>query len=129
MQCPISKFYPTLTPLPHHILLEPILPYPGGLRKIRPKCPTKFGRNDPGRNYLDRNDPGPKRLRAEMTQGRNNPNSVLLCLRKVVVPKQKWKSTNGRGKRFFKTPLSSCDRMHNYSSPIHCCFFTRDTNR
>ena len=40
----------------------------GDLEKIRPKRTTKFGRNDPGPKR-----PGLKRLRAEMTQGRNDP--------------------------------------------------------
>ena len=33
----------------------------GDLEKIRPKRPTKFGRNDPGRINPGRNDLGPKR--------------------------------------------------------------------
>ena len=40
----------------------------GDLEKIRPKRPTKFGRNDPGPKQ-----PGPKRPRAETTQGQNDP--------------------------------------------------------
>ena len=42
------------------------------LAKIRPKRPTKFGRNDPGPKRPRPKRPGPKRPRAEMTQGRND---------------------------------------------------------
>ena len=78
--------YPKPTPSSHSSLTHPTLPRGGGgrggLKKIRPKRPTKFGRNDPGpqrpraettqaETTQGRNDSGPKRLRAETT--RNGP--------------------------------------------------------
>ena len=50
------------------MIVLPIIRNLGGLKKIRPKRPTKISRNDPGRN-----DPGPKRPRAETTLGQNDP--------------------------------------------------------
>ena len=49
------------------MIVLPIILNLGGHKKIRPKGHTKIGRNDPGRNK-----PGPKRLGAETTRGRND---------------------------------------------------------
>ena len=69
----ISKQYPTLT----HSLITFFfnLSYltRGDLAKIRPKRPIKFGRNYPGPTRPKR--PGPKRPRAETTEGRNDSGS------------------------------------------------------
>ena len=46
----------------NQMIVLPIIRNLGGFKKVRPKRPTKIGRNDPGRN-----NPGPKRLRAETT--------------------------------------------------------------
>ena len=57
------------------MIVLPVTRNLGGLKKIRPKRPTKIGRNDPGPKR-----PRPKQPRAETTQGRNDWADAGLCL-------------------------------------------------
>ena len=60
------------------MIVLPIIRNIGDLKKSGRNDPPKLaettqGRNDQGRNNQGQTNPGPKRLRAEMTLGRNDP--------------------------------------------------------
>ena len=54
------------------MIVLPIIRNLGGLKKTRPKRPTKIGRNDPGPKRPRLKQPRPKQPRAETTQSRND---------------------------------------------------------
>ena len=71
---------PTDSSSNNQMIVLPIIHNLGRLKKIRPKRPTKIGRNDPGPKRPRPKRPRPKQPRAETTQGRNDWADAGLCL-------------------------------------------------